>query len=99
MSFSNNLERVHFFDPNETFRPGRGASVDFRVNISNARKAGGRMNSASNSQRGKNSKVEPYAQYEQYLLDQAKAVREKAAKELIAGKNQSKRNSAVGGGS
>lgn len=35
VSFSANLERVHLFDPSQTFKRGRnfGNSLDFRINI------------------------------------------------------------------
>ena len=40
VSFSNNLERIHFFDPTEKFKPARkvGNSADFRITISNKRR-------------------------------------------------------------
>lgn len=34
VSFCDNLERVHFFDPNQTYKRGRGGgSVDFRISL------------------------------------------------------------------
>lgn len=48
VSFCNNLERVHFFDPSQTFKRGRnvGNSHDFRINITSTSRR-----STSNNQR------------------------------------------------
>ena len=45
ISFSDNLERVHFFDPTQSFKPGRnaGGSVDFRINLSKTKAAAEKM--------------------------------------------------------
>ena len=42
VSFSDNLERIHFFDPKEAFKPAaRGTgSLDFRITISQRKNVG-----------------------------------------------------------
>jgi len=39
VSFSSNLEHVHFFDPSQGYKKGRGSSVDFRI-TSHVKRAG-----------------------------------------------------------
>ena len=58
VSFSEVLERVHLFDPNQTFRPGRGHSVEFRISI--GRKTAGAGSSPSGNKN--NLSVSPVSQ-------------------------------------
>ena len=69
VSFSNNLEKVHFFDPNQTFKRGinrLGNSLDFRINITAHRRS--TSNTYSGTQGGKTQHPQKVVQLQQPIL-------------------------------